>query len=812
MDQDSDKTSTAMNIDLNPIISQATSENKVGTAQYNNQDLQNMPNGKKSISDFLKRNNNVQFQRNAFSAGTQASLSPEDFSINGAPSFSNKFVVNGVNTTNTFDPVGTTANTNFTTLSSQSQTANINTDLLCELEVLDSNVSARHGDFQGGVIKANTCAPSTPVGELHGAIGLDYTTDAWSRFNYVDAAEEIAFEDAQDTSHHREYTTWGYSSSLYGNLTDQLGFNLNLAQRKSIIPVMTGFSDQKINTKQYNDSLGLTVFYRPHEQHQLKFGYDLFYGSEDGYTKNMLNSDFSKNNITHAAFINSIQNLAYAKLEQNLSYRHSDNEREMKKNYSVIWDYAEGSKDWRDASSITEGGVGGNLINRQQKLSYDINALFQPLQFMQTSHQFALGGEYTHNEGRWIRPDATYTYTTRSNLQGQTCAAGDPLCDPAPTRKGWEGQYTTYGVYYGAGDYLSRQDQWALYAEDNIKWRNFSARIGLRIDYETLAGNLNLAPRLNLHYQPFTSDLLRLTTGYNRYYGSTYLVTELDELAYSNNGKVTRINPYQPDWSADNDYGWQLNLNKPTGGTKATDLNTPYSDEKLFAIQSKISQLNLELKWVQRSFHDQVRQQSATDDTPRTFVNVNGGEADTYSLNMSHANPLELWGTRHNISFGLSYVKQNTLRGDYRKTDDAAAGYHQQIMVDGKLIYKSDLPTKDQPLTARLSWNIDALNERLKFNNFFYFRSGSENYTVTDKNFITDHNELINVYEKKSYASKFNWDSRLSYDWYQKEHSKLSTGLTISNVLNKKNVAVTDNGTRYSEEGRRFVADISYKF
>lgn len=40
----------------------------------------------------------------------------------------------------------------------------------------------------------------------------------------------------------------------------------------------------------------------------------------------------------------------------------------------------------------------------------------------------------------------------------------------------------------------------------------------------------------------------------------------------------------------------------------------------------------------------------------------------------------------------------------------------------------------------------------------------------------------------------------------------ITFGLTISNMLNKKNKVVTIENEVFSEEGRRFIADITFKF
>lgn len=800
-------------VKLETIVLEAEQANDVGQTAYHADQLKQMPNGKKSITEFLRLNSNVQFQRDSLNAGTQASLASEEISINGAPFFSNKFIVNGVNTSNTFDPIGASADTNFTSFPNSSQTANISTDLLCELTVLDSNVSAEHGDFQGGVISAKTCAPKTEVGKMHGSVSYDYTTDAWSRFNYIDAKEEAAFEDSQDSKHHREYTTQGLSTNLYGRLSEQWGLNFTAAQRNSRIPVLSGFTEDKIKTEENNDSIGLTTYFNLNEDHKYQFGYDYFSYDKDGYTKNLINSNFNTQTATHTAFINAIDHVKNVTIEQNLNYRTTESERKMKQNYTVLWDYSEGSKDWRESQTLSEGGTGGTLINAQENLSYDIKALFNPIHFLNTIHQFKVGAEYKHNEGSWIRPEATTTYTTRQNLKGKICALGDILCDEASLKyKKWQGQFTNYGAYYGAGEYTARQDQGAVFLEDLIQWNNWSARLGLRGDYESLADNFNLAPRFNLQYTPFGNEALKLTSGYNRYYGSTYLITELDEKAYINNGKLNRDTQYSDNWSADNNYGWVLTNNPGTGGTKATDLDTPYSDEKLLALNSKLNNFDIELKWVNRAFHDQVRQQKAQEGEPRTFINANGGKSDTYSFNVTTLQPYTFLNLDHAFGLGVSYIDNKTFRGNFRMTDDNSAGYNTTVIVEGKEILKSNLPTKDQPITARLSWNIESLDKNFKIYNFLNYRSGSSNYVSTGEKITTQNGDEVNVMEKEDFASRFTWDSRVAYDWQVSNRHTLTTGLTISNLLNKQNISVTDSGAPYSEEGRRFVADITFKF
>ena len=66
-----------------------------------------------------------------------------------------------------------------------SQAVTINTDLLCKITLLDSNVGAEFGEFTGGVVSAETCSPQTEIGKIHGSLSYDYTSDHWSDINFL---------------------------------------------------------------------------------------------------------------------------------------------------------------------------------------------------------------------------------------------------------------------------------------------------------------------------------------------------------------------------------------------------------------------------------------------------------------------------------------------------------------------------------------------------------------------------------------------------------------------------------------------------
>ncbi|MBU3848203.1 MAG: TonB-dependent receptor plug domain-containing protein [Candidatus Acinetobacter avistercoris] len=830
-------------VSLSTIISEAKQDSAVGTTVYSAEQLKNMPNGKKTIADFLKNNSNVQFERDALGSGNQASLAPEKISINGAQFYDNKFVVNGVNTSNTFDPVGDSADTTFTGVPSQSQTANINTDLLCELEVIDSNASAEHGEFLGGVISAKTCTPKTEIGKIHGSVSADYTSSAWSRFNFIDTEEEFEsnkLDNISSQQYHREYDIYGLSATAYGRLNEKWGVSLNTSLRNSKIPVLSGYSDEKVDTEENNNSIGITTYFTPHNKAKYQFGFDHFDYNRDGYLSKIIRSDYSIDTITDTFFIQSEHLFDQFKLENNLNYRTTDSERLLDQDYSAAWAYSLGDKDWLPGSStgdtLTEGGSGGDLLNQQSTLSYDIKATFNPFKFAQSSHQFKIGAGYKHNEGTWDRPSDSVTYTgtgyirvidsktgkyvntttpQRGNLGDALCAAGDYLCSntalaykPAskdPEWQQWNGQYFKKGILYSTAKLSARQDQWFSFIEDQITFKNLKARFGVRADYDSLASNLNIAPRSSIEYTPFGNQALKLTGGYNRYYGSTYLVTELQEKQNTFKFNLSRDDEYDSHWNASNNFGWQIESEAGTLGTKATDLDTPYSDEIMFGLNGDVANLQWGLKWVNRDFKNTIRQNAQL----KSFENIDSGKADTYTITLANTLPYSLLGTLHTFNLGLSYIEDNTYISTYRDTN--SLNMDKWAYADGNLYQVGSLPTKDSPFTARFNWLIQSPDATWAWNNFFNYRSGSTNYTKT-KNLISIDGIEATIYELEDFPSKFTWDTRATYNLKSTANQALTFGLTVSNVLNKKNQVVTTDNKVFSEEGRRFIADITFKF
>lgn len=796
-------------VQLSPLVVKATEENDVGKTIYTKEDLEKTPNSSKNITDFLKVNPNVQFDREQRAASNQAELRPSEISINGAPSYRNKFVINGVNTTNNVDPKGTSSSSYNGNLNNGSQGIALNTDLICSLEVLDSNVSAEYGQFTGGVIKADTCAPTTEIGKIHGAISYDYTESDWARYNYANLQDQEDSEDSTQTNQ-KEFKKSGVSTNIYGKLSESSGFNAYFSKRESIIPVLSGFPDKhKVNAEKNNINLGGTYFFTPNEDTSYKFGFD--YGNIDslGYTSGRRDSDSLTKTETVTLFSEAKTRLDYSTLIQNLSYQRLENARENKEDTALYW----------GSGNINNTGPGSSDLSLSQNtFSYSLKNIFNPIQLKGSKHNLVTGLGYEYTEAAWERPTSHTWYNKPISLPaGQTCVPNDLLCDPTTNK------YLSYGNLFKAGKTNVKQENIYFFLEDKIEINNFSMRLGARADYDSITHNLNFAPRSNFIYKPFNSDKLSFIYGWNRYYSNYTLSTELRENIRSLEYSLTYKNGQwiEAPLSADNGTN-----------TRTSNLKTPYSDENVFGITHQLNDWEIALKWVNRKSKNEITRNNITSQkvTPAGkeyqgtdyYIYGNNGKStsDIYTFTLRNTAPFKFLNVNHHIAIGFDYSESFTNFTDYTASFDANnpdKDDDRYIYYDGKVIRWSERPAENfnQPWTARLSWDMEFQAIPLKINNFFSYRAAYKDMISTNKTHDFNGEELA-VYEAEKIKPRFSWDIRTTYDIPLGQDYKAIVGLTVNNVTNRNNFytssTISSSNTVKSEIGRQFIADITFKF
>ncbi|MGL6176166.1 MAG: TonB-dependent receptor plug domain-containing protein, partial [Vibrionaceae bacterium] len=103
-------------------------------------------------------------ERQAGTAEAAQSLRPSDFSISGGNFYDNSILIDGVSATSIMDVSSKSKNDFNEVFGQTSQTLYVDPSLIGSIEVLDSNISARYGDFTGGVVDMKLREPGRKFG------------------------------------------------------------------------------------------------------------------------------------------------------------------------------------------------------------------------------------------------------------------------------------------------------------------------------------------------------------------------------------------------------------------------------------------------------------------------------------------------------------------------------------------------------------------------------------------------------------------------------------------------------------------------
>lgn len=802
---------------LNPVILQAKSNIQVGQSKYTKEDLENIPNTQKNITDFLKVNPNVQFNNNALAAGKLGDLAASDVSIHGALFYDNKFLLNNVNIGNALNPADDKDGTGIESIDGGSLTATVNTDLLCGIEVLDSSVSAEYGEFTGGVIQAKTCIPNTAVGKVHGSLAYDYSSSDWTKYHFVDAEEFDAFADNDNAKYQKNFVKQGLSSTVYGKPTERLGLSLSASRRWSEIGLVSSYAAQEpANQTRQIDNFSGNLSYDFDDKNQLKLG--LYYQEESNNKHNpsLANSSFQSQSENLALDFELKHDLEYAVLTQNLVLQSQNRARDSASTSMLAWNTSP-DKNWSTQLSSTEGGY-GDLEMSQDNWEYNLKSNFKDFELGGLIHHFKAGVGYGHYQADWKRLEHAYMYYLPSKSNGglgtNTCTLADgsldPYCDLSYSNGTVSGQYLARRRHYAEGEIEVQQDRWFSYLEDEMQLDQWlKLRFGLRQDYDSLSKKNNVAPRSLLQVLPFSNERLNLSVGWNRYYSNNAFSYALQDGKNALTSEERR-NSLEDAWKVSN-------ANAASSNIQRTQLDVAYSDESLFAISSVLGNWRSQLKFVNRDYKDQIRKDKIAD-TASDYQYTNNGQssAKTYTLQIDNIIPINALQAKNSFSLAVDYSQIKRNFNDY---DDSMYNEQRYVEYDGKIISQLDMPADNfaRPLTVRAVWNMKFDHTPLTLTHFLRYRSA---YDVMEKSTIAKNDryeyngEIIQSrYNPERLSAAFTWDTRATYAMKIGRDYALNLGLTVNNVFNRHNKYYEQSASRIlSETGRQFVADVQFKF
>ncbi|GAA0306121.1 TonB-dependent receptor [Rhodovulum strictum] len=581
---------------------------------------------------------NVQYRDDTDSDAGQNSddllnLKPLELSISGGRVTENNFMLDGVginsltgneSPTTSSDLSRQTGNPgSYTFYGLHSQTQFVPSAMVDSFEVWDSNIPARFGGFQGGVVDYRLTEPS--AGRASGRLVFDYHSDALVDY-------KLGTEDGDNPLDmpKPEFTTLQYSAEFNQPLGERTAMILGFGRRWA--EASKAMDPQYRSGLAENDSR--SDFWRLRLAHELQGGGKISFGGmltdySQGWDSNYI-EDYHLDVDTRGLSLDAgyerewtalrFAGLGLSNVRLTLKAIHQDNRAENLNDQSEFYSwygayfstlrgiaYSTDAFDaWCDAPdaprqaedyvACLRGGYGSKTYRDAR------DRIEAQLQGDVWRGSFSLGAALEWvDAGRSGTGFTSYTSSTYPGAFGSfTCPPGDPACI--------DDQYLRIRITQNPYDVEVSAKKAEAYFELDQSWGDFGLRAGLRTERNDVLKNTDLAPRLSASWTP--SPDFALTLGANRYYSGSYLSYAIHDALPRG---VNQSRTHNSTTGVVGDWGAPISLNAYyyTQG----DLKTPHVDEGSLALMYRDPWTggNWRLKVIDRQGKDQfARSQDST--------------------------------------------------------------------------------------------------------------------------------------------------------------------------------------------------------
>ncbi|NSL54948.1 TonB-dependent receptor plug domain-containing protein [Uliginosibacterium aquaticum] len=793
-----------------------------GVDKLDRQMIRNMPAINGDLTSQLKLNPNIQYSEAQLSSQTAGEIAPAEISIHGAKPYQNEILLDGVSIANDLDPGNKIVTTNPEYIPGNAQALAIDSSILCDVEVKDSNVSAEYGRFTGGVVDAKICSARKRFG---GSLAIGYTSSDWTHL-FIDPAKQEEFENSSTADNQPRFKKWTYKTTLETRPDPSWGLLMSVVRKQSDIP-LNRFSttnagtteSREVTQQRIQDTLVIKTDFAPAGSAH-KGDVSLVYApTENSYfIENYRNSDYTikSGGLNLAGHLES--RLAPATLSQQISFSETDQSRRSDADYYRDWRWS-ADKNWGDSSQSNASsgeGAWGDVDQKMQNLGYKLKSAFHELSLGDTRHRVSSGLEYQQKHAEYTRLRDTRYYLTVADLptsgaisrcQTSTGALDSEACSTTPTKGKTVGQYFRRLMTYKAGSFDVDANTWAAYLEDEASWRNLKLRLGGRVDRDSLTADTNLSPRSSLTWQ--ASEPLSLNVGANRYYGRNLFAYAMQEKVSSLIYTQTRSGTLA--WSS-------ATQTKPSN--RLEDMRSPYDDELTAGLNYDSDWLNgpLSLRFTRRDGKDQIVKRLLTKQTDcnsnQCYVYTNEGGSLSKDLTLSwNSNKAFKSGpvaTRFWFAVNKSDVKSNY--STYADVYGTALANDEIIQYDGKFIRYSEMPADNynRPWTLRIGAMSSLPAQQLSFTNILRIRDGYRQMLQNGE--TTYEGTTVDVWEQTSLPRSIALDTVIS--WTPRIHAdqSLEVKLTIENITDQKNKTSASSTYATYERGRSFALELGYSF
>lgn len=699
--------------------------------------------GNGNLNELLAILPGVQFSEEAYSATQVSNIRPAEVSISGAQGYQTAYLIDGVSNNSKLSTGNAQADRNLVQdVSGHSQQSFINTKILGDVQVFDSNIPAQYGGFSGGLVIANTRdAKRKPE---YGA-NIRYTGDQLVEYHRLLAPDF----DGSTTLGEADFSKLDVNAYFATPLTKTSGLvaQLQVLQSSETFDQLGVFREQtQVN---YNGLLKYHNQLTPKDHLEIRLLYAPYEG--DYFDVNALDSDYSITGGGTSLLLKWESSKNWAQMNSQFSWSRSENSKHAP-NIWYVWRNLPG-RDWGsyNSSSSSSAGGYGDIEKIQQDWSWRQNFLFNSFTIANTQHTFNTGYQVSQQNIEFNRLEDSILYNGAAVSTNIDCGSfvidcietsfnqpieeieaslGRPL-DLLNTDDFllFQNNIVTTGQYFQTRQLSPKSESdadihsIAAYAEHNVTVGNLDVTYGLRYEFNDFFQNHNIAPRIRADY--LLADSYQFIVGLNRYYDADLINYKLNEA----------IEPFisQVRSTSNNRPGQWLSAVVPSGPRYLyVDTNTPFSDELALTYRQPLLWGKAEIKYLARANNDSIsRSRSFNELGESIWFAENNGSSRYERLSFVWAGQFGAHTIQLNLSKSTNQVDESTFDGETTLSvgnaqesalnfnyDDSDLVYLRESVrspdgsfsITDNLITRNDLALERQdanrPFVANLSWSI----------------------------------------------------------------------------------------------------------
>jgi hypothetical protein len=815
--------------------------------------------GNGNLNDILGLLPGVQFSDAAYAANQVTNIKPNEVSIAGALGYQSGYQIDGVGNNSKLSKGDGSAGYNHAhNVEGHSQEAFVNLKILEQVEVYDSNIPARYGQFSGGLVLAKTQNAGKET-----RFGLSYRQTADQLVEYHKFyAPDFSGEDVLETAVFNKKDFNAYLSMPINDVSGVVA-QIQVLRSSESLNQLGNIREQE----QTNYNALLKYHYNVTAQDQLIFRYLNAPYEGSYFDVDAINSNYDIDGGGQSFMAKWQADRQWGRMDSQFDWRQSQNS---KKTASAryVWANLPG-KAWGSYNDSTTSLAGGFGDIKKVQDTFSLKQDFEISNILETYgyHDLSFGYHLEYQQTVFDRLEDSVTYngavvSPNINCNGyvndciETSFARQleeietelgrslDLADPADFNL-YQDNLLTTGQYFQSRQVSPSSTAeanigyFSAYAEDNINFQELNIAAGLRYDYNDFFQNHNIAPRLRLSYE-FISGY-QMILGANRYYESDLADYKLNQAIQPTHNEVRAIYNNRPQQ-------WQAALLTQGYRYEYNDTKTPFSDELTAAYRQPLFGGIVELKWVRRANKDSINRIKGYNDQGESVLYAgNDGGSDYRRWSLSWMAQFE----NQHVEFNLSHASNTTSRksfdgdttleeeGDGRNTKTLNYSYDDNELVflrtdsvgenglnktDFQLVTRHDINLERQdanrPIVVNLSWAGNWNN--WQFSAYARFNGSQDaiyptgiTQSIKEADTICDEcnpqQKEYPVYRAKKRPSFWLVNGSIKYNWLLKDDSYLTLSIDGENLLNQRTYQVSPSTTGL-ELGRRFWLGISYDY